>query len=119
MKNTLKTLPPYLMHIGGKHMKEVINGVRYNTETAKIIGYYSNNLGPYDPNRISETLYKTRFGHYFLAGHGGRMTKYATPIGNRYNSGSGIVPISKEEALEWTKLYLSHEIVKKFFSKEN
>ena len=46
-------------------MKKVINGLLYNTETAKEIGYHSENF-PGDFKYVCETLYKKKTGEYFL-----------------------------------------------------
>ena len=82
-------------------MLRVINGRRYNTETADDIHRFYNNLGGGDFRNIDETLYKTKKGNFFLAGSGGPMTKYAEPCGNMTGGGEGIQPLSREDALVW------------------
>ena len=86
-------------------MKQVIDGKVYNTETAEIIGSYSNNLSYSDFRNFEETLHVTKKGNYFLAGRGGPMTQYAESVGDGVGSGSSIEPLSKEAALKWAEQY--------------
>ena len=62
-------------------MKQIINGKTYNTETATELGHYWNGLSDSDFRHISESLYRTKNGRYFLAGEGGPMTRYSHPVG--------------------------------------
>lgn len=65
-------------------MKAIIEGKRYNTETATEIAYYS--WGSYsDFEHVEETLYRTENGAWFLVGGGGPKSTYAKPL-----SGSGL-----------------------------
>lgn len=82
-------------------MKAVINGKLYNTETATEIAHNWNGLSVSDFRSIDETLFITKKGRFFLKGEGGPMTRYARPAGNMTAGGSGIIPLSAEEALSW------------------
>ena len=84
-------------------MQAVIGGKMYNTATATEIGYYSNNLGVGDFNNVEETLYKTAKGAYFLHGKGGPATGWAQPSAGGWCGGSGIRPLSAQEALDWAE----------------
>ena len=54
-------------------MKKIINGKTYNTETAKKLANWDNEIyGSFDS--IEETLYQKRTGEFFLAGEGGAST---------------------------------------------
>lgn len=96
-------------------MNKVINGKRYNTETAKEMGktgeYYHNDI-----NSWEETLYRTKSGQYFIYGEGGANTRYAEPaqLGN-WVSGEQIIPISEDKAKEWVNEYLSGEDYDRIF----
>jgi len=96
-------------------VKKIINGKRYDTETAKEVAGYRNGLGGNDFRNISENLYKTKKGSWFLAGEGGPMTKYSRPCGNMTAGGSDIIPLSDEEALNWLDLYDKVEAIEKYF----
>ena len=45
-------------------MKKIINGRKYDTETAKEIGYWSNGYPCSDFNHCEETLYLKKTGEY-------------------------------------------------------
>jgi hypothetical protein len=97
-------------------MIAILDGKRYNTETAQELGSWSNGLGRSDFNNLSETLYKTPKGAYFLAGSGGAMTHYGESTGNGRIGGSGIIAQTEDEAFEWAQLRLSPEEVEKHFA---
>lgn len=88
-------------------MNKIINGKRYDTETAKALAFdsYSN---PSDFNYWSETLYQKRTGEFFLHGEGGAMSKYAESAGqNEWSGGEEIIPLSVDSAQEWAEEHLS------------
>lgn len=89
-------------------MKRVIDGKLYDTDTAEQIHYYSSGHGAGDFKNYDEGLYKTSKGAFFLAGEGGPMTRYATPVPTGgMGGGSGIHVLTVEEAREWCE---SHEV---------
>jgi hypothetical protein len=89
-------------HKGAKQMKKIIEGKRYDTETADLVHAWDNGIYGNDFKTCKESLYKTKKGSYFLYGSGGPMSKYAKPTGNNsVGSGSDIIPMSKEDAFEW------------------
>lgn len=81
-------------------MKQVINGLTYNTETAEHIcelpcKHYGSDFAAHDTD-----LYRTKKGAYFLAGKGGPMSMWATPAhGGGTTGSSGIIPIDKADAM--------------------
>ena len=84
-----------------KRMKKIIDGKVYNTDTAKEIGEWS--YGRYnDFDYLSETLYKTQKGAFFLYYEGGANTGYGQDLGSGNRcGGSGIRLISEKEAKDW------------------
>ena len=98
------------------YMKAIIEGKRYNTETARKVGNYYNGLGSGDFRNVDEDLYVTKSGNYFLAGEGGAMTKYAKGNGNTTWGSSKIIPMTKEEAFEWAESKLATKEVEAEFS---
>ena len=46
-------------------MKKIINGSRYNTETAQLLGTHETGL-PGDINHRGQELYRTKVGKYFI-----------------------------------------------------
>jgi hypothetical protein len=97
-------------------MEKIIEGKKYNTETATKIGGYWNGLGGNDFRNVSEDLYKTKKGNYFVSGSGGPMSKYAVSNGNTTSGGDDITPLSKDGAFAWAQNHLDSEITGKEFS---
>lgn len=96
-------------------MKRVINGKRYDTDTAKIMGSDSYSY-PGDFNHWSETLYRKQTGEFFLYGAGGPASKYAEAIGmNQWSGGSRIFPLSLEAAQKWAEDHLDGDAYEKIF----
>lgn len=91
-------------------MKKVIAGKLYNTETAKLIGEWTNGLGGRELNFLSESLYVTKSGAYFLFGEGGANTKYGVSVGNNsWSGGEQLQPMSPLSAREWAEENLTAE----------
>lgn len=83
-------------------MKQVIEGKVYNTETADCVAEASSSANYGDFSYWEESLYRTKKGAWFTAGHGGPMTKYARSVGsNSRSGGSGMEALSESEALAW------------------
>lgn len=84
-------------------MYKVINGKRYNTETAQLISRVTVGTGM---SWTDERLYRKRSGEYFLAGEGGAMSRYAKRTeDNTYTNGRDIVPVSIEQAKKWVESF--------------
>jgi len=83
-------------------MKKIIKNRVYDTNTAKEIGCYSNDMSGFDI--VEEALYIKKTGEYFLHGHGGARTKYAKcdDYGSS-SSGDRIIPMTYDEAREWAQ----------------
>ena len=97
-------------------MKKIINGAKYDTSTAKLLGEWSNGLGYRDFKNFTEKLYRTKSGKYFIYGYGGAMTKYAESCGNNsWSGGSNIEPVSRSVAMEWAEENLSGDEYEEIF----
>lgn len=97
-------------------MKQIINGKKYNTETAKEVGRWSNNCSYRDFNYCEETLYRKKTGEYFLYGMGGAMSKYSQSCGqNTWSSGEEINPMTESEARDWAEKYLTADEYEEIF----
>ena len=91
-------------------MKKIINGKKYDTDTAKEVGYWNNGLLYSDFCYIEETLYKKKTGEFFLYGIGGVMTKYAERTSGGFSStGKAIIPLTEDKAKKWAEDYLTVE----------
>lgn len=99
-------------------MKKVINGKRYNTESAQFCGSHEYGY-PGDLNHISEELYQKRTGEFFLHGEGGANSKYREEISmNSWSGGETIIPLTDDEAKEWAEKYLDGDDYEKIFTIE-
>ena len=93
-------------------MKAIINGKKYDTETAEFIGNAS--AYPSTFNWYDEDLYQKRTGEFFLYGEGNAASKYSRHDGNTSLPGSGFIPLTQEKAREWCEKNLdieSYEII--------
>jgi len=100
-------------------MKKIIDGFRYDTEKAdKVCDIWEAN--PRDFKHIDAALYRTkRSGRFFIAGKGGPMTMFARRVDqNSWSGGSGIIPLSEEDALRYAEQYASTDVVELFFKVE-
>ena len=100
-------------------MKAIINGLRYDTDKATLIGEASHGYSG-DFTRWEAGLYRTpRSGRYFLAGAGGPMTRFARrgPGQNERQGSSGIQQMDAAEALEWAEEHLTIDEVEAGFGK--
>lgn len=82
-------------------MRAIIDGRRYDTETATKLADWHNGYLPNDFHHTMEVLYVTSRGALFIAGSGGALSPYARACGNGRRSGEAIRPISEEEAVRW------------------
>jgi DNA-binding XRE family transcriptional regulator len=85
-------------------MRKIIDGKKYDTETATLVGSYSPNANRRDFRWVCEELYRKRTGEYFLYGEGGPMSKYSRQVEqNGWAEGEKIIPLSQDEAMEWAE----------------
>ena len=90
---------------GYKLMKKIVNGITYDTETAKWIDTYDNDILLSHPLHFSEKLYCTPNGEFFLQRFG--VSKSDHPIhqvGESIACGATIVPLSEDLATEWVEI---------------
>ncbi|MFO7657482.1 MAG: hypothetical protein R6W78_10470 [Bacteroidales bacterium] len=104
-------------------MKKVIEKKSYNTETATLVAEYWNGLASNDFRHLTEDLYLTEKGQWFLHGSGGAMTKYSESNGNSTWGSSDIILLTASEAYNWIERYQgdvkdANEIIEKYFGNE-
>lgn len=98
-------------------MKKIINGKRYDTKTARLVGLTSYST-PGDFNYWCEDLYLKRTGEFFIHGQGGPMSKYSKQVGqNEWTGGQEIIPLSLKEAKRWVENHLEADEYEKIFGK--
>lgn len=96
-------------------MRKVINGKRYDTETATRIASRWEGDGLGDARFISEDLYRTPRGAWFIHGQGGALSMYGVPVGNAWSSGERIRTLSPEGAMEWLESHDHLGALEKYF----
>lgn len=96
-------------------MKQIINGKKYDTETAKKVGSWSNGYSYSDFSSCTEELYRKRTGEYFLYGIGGPMSKYSQSYGNTTSGGEKIIPMTDAEARKWAEKHLDGDEYEEIF----
>lgn len=97
-------------------MKKIINGKKYDTNTAKEIGRYVSYGSWGDFRHYEETLYQKKTGEFFLWGKGGPMTKYAVAVDtNSWSGGESIIPLTLDGAKEWCEHNLTADEYEKIF----
>ena len=83
-------------------MKKTINGRKYDSDTAKAVAEFSNDIGEF--TEVIETLHQKRGGEFFLHCMGGPNTIYGEPRGENWRGyGQSIRPMTAAEAEEWEK----------------
>ena len=88
-------------------MKKIINGKRYDTDTAIRVAEWENIPYVTDFSYYCEELYKKRTGEYFLHGEGNAASKYSKSVGNNTWAGSSaIIPLTYDAAREWAEEHL-------------
>lgn len=100
-------------------MRSIIRGKVYDTEKATLVcKIWEGAKG--DFRHFEAELYQTpRSKQYFLAGSGGQMTCFARRVDqNSWSGGSGIIPLSEEDALRYAEQYASSDVVELFFKVE-
>lgn len=97
-------------------MRQIINGKKYNTETAKELGTYSNSGYWGDIDHFRETLYLKRTGEFFLVGEGGPTSKYAELVDtNTWTGGVRVAPLTIDQAKAWAEKHLSVDEYEEIF----
>lgn len=99
-------------------MKAIINGLRYDTSKATFIGEASHGYSGDFSHWYARLFCTPRAKRYFLAGEGGPMTRWARsgPQQNETRGSSGIIPLDREQALDWAEQHLTTEEVEAAFS---
>ncbi|RCW23172.1 hypothetical protein DFR48_10741 [Ciceribacter lividus] len=99
----------------GMYISKIIDGLRYNTATAEEICSFENDSDRGDFRYEVTSLYRTPRGRFFVAGHGGAMTRWAQPVQGGQAGGKGLHPVSTAEAREFAEQYADEDMVARFF----
>ena len=99
-------------------MKKIIDGIRYDTEKATLVGSAEAPCPRNDFHWWAEELYRApRSGRFFIAGEGGAMSKWSRSIDqNSWSGSAGIRPMNAEQAREWCEQYLDDDDWAEYFA---
>ena len=99
-------------------MKKIINGRLYDTDTAKLIGSWSNGFSFSDFSYCAKDLYQKKTGEYFLHGSGGSLSAYGKLCGNDWCYGQNVIPMAEKEVKAWAEEHLTAEEYMELFEVE-
>lgn len=101
--------------IGDIYMRKIINGKKYDTDTASLICDYENTCNRTDFYWYSEELYQKKTGEFFIFGEGGPASPYSES-GRGWACGSKkITPISECDAQKFVEKNGSVEVYEKLW----
>jgi len=91
----------------------------YDTKKAKLVLSYWNNYGRGDFRFLTEDLYRTQKGNFFLLGSGGALTEYSVNTGgDTTGTDNNIIPLDRAETLEWLENHQGSEKILELFPGE-
>ena len=96
-------------------MKKIVNGLKYDTETATKVAEYEPFSNTTDFNWWCEELYRTSEGKWFKYGEGGPLSMYAKSGGKQTWGSSEIIPLAQDEAYEWLEKYNFVDKIEQYF----
>lgn len=97
-------------------MKRIIDGKRYDTETATLVHEWDNGRYASDFSYRSKDLYRTLRGSWFILHAGGAMTGMAVAVGSNGRGGSSAIePVSPIDALRFLESHRGEEAIEKYF----
>lgn len=95
--------------------KAIINGKRYNTETAEEVATWSNGYSRNDFGFEEQTLYRTKKGVFFVYGEGGARSSYAQSVGSSVTGGDRVQVLTDDEAYQWLEDHDQVEAIERVF----
>lgn len=79
-------------------MKAIIEGKRYDTDTAEELAGWSNTNDYGDFRHEGFVVYRTKGGRYFIEFWGGPLSRYGRVFGNDRHGDKGLSALSNEAA---------------------
>jgi hypothetical protein len=97
-------------------MQRVVNGKRYDTETAEKVCEWSKRDGL---DWYKNALYRTARGAWFIAGEGGPMSQWREYIGMHWAGGEGLNPVDRDRARVLLEVHGTPEQCATYFAVED
>lgn len=100
--------------------QQVIDGKRYDTETARLVYNWDSGHSSDDFNQRSKGLYRTTNGNWFILHAGGPATDMAKWYGDSCSGGQSIEPVTEEGAFAFLQEHSgdseANAAIEEFFS---
>jgi len=98
-------------------MRKIIDGKRYDTDTAECVHAWDNGRYSSDFRVRKKTLYRTQKGSWFIHHYGGPMTDMAVPVGSSGMGGSSdIEPVTEDDARRFLETHAGVDALEKWFA---
>tara|TARA_R110000796_G_scaffold208827_1_gene325174 strand:+ start:3084 stop:3401 length:318 start_codon:yes stop_codon:yes gene_type:complete len=98
-----------------KTMLRIIDGKSYNTKTARHLCELDSVAYRSDFAYHRTSLYQTKKGALFLAGHGGPLSMWAKSTGNGTTGGEGVLVVDSDEARSILETENKIEVLQELF----
>ena len=82
-------------------MRRILDGLRYDTETAEDLATWSNGYEAGNWHHEEETLHRSPKGQLFIHGWGGPLSGYSESHGNNHSGSERLWLVDENEAFEW------------------
>lgn len=96
-------------------MKLTISGNTYDSETAHFILEVSNSYPSNSYHYISESLFRTEEGQFFICGHYCPLLDCSDNFGNSTTGGYGLHLLSDADALLFLQIYSCLDVIETYF----
>jgi|SRR5215472_2324909 len=101
-------------------MKRIIDGKRYDTDTAEHVAEVGNDYNRSDFRWEVSNVYTTKRAAWFIAGKGGPMSRWARKVegGGTWTDGEGLEVLTQDEARELLEQHNAIEALEQYFEVE-
>jgi hypothetical protein len=96
-------------------MKKIINGVIYNTDTAKLIAKHSNGCDRSNFHFSNEEIYQTQSGRFFLFAEGGGLSEYKKVVYGYSTFGETIKTLAENDVFEFLQNWNEVDLIESLF----
>jgi len=97
-------------------MRAIIDGLRYDTDTAEAVHVWTNGLPRGDLRFRAKTLYRTPKGRWFIHHEGGPMTDLAQRVSDStITGGEKIEPVSEDDAFRFLTTHGGEDAAERYF----
>jgi hypothetical protein len=100
-------------------MKLIIDGKRYDTDTAECIHEWSNAYPSSDFHHRTKSLYRTKNGNWFMWHEGGALTDMAESAGqNCWTGGQSLEPMNEADVRAFLETHDGTKALEEWFPEQ-